>query len=1263
MKVETVTRDTRWFAESERSQPDVSVLLYASAVDLRKLVRCVESVLLQTLAAVQLVVVDDTASGEVAEWLDAVRHRDPRIGVLRRVRAIGIPAVGWIEAFGHARAPWIVIAQADDEFYENALESLLACTRADPFAIPFGYVEAADVGERHDGATGASVAGGGLSMAVLRTRNFVARHAVQIPRKAIETIGFVDPHVLLTHTAEWDFWRRLSERFELKAVDVAVGLTRAVQSVPIGDGWALEEWMRTPRNDNLLPDRVSCYDLTAPNPGHGSMTRDVCADLALRMARDDFDVQASATAADGYIVVVTAVYDASVALYFDMLPWPWHTRIRVVIHGLNPDLSVLARASVMVVSRAIRHYRAWLDAARDIGVPAYYFLDDNMPVLVESGEARIGGEDFGQDALRKDLRQFEGVLLSSRLLIDYFRERELHQRLLYFPVVCANLESMRAQLTAERHVWDEGELVFAFIGGLHRASAVWNVILPALIKIAAEGQRIHFVAPGTGSDADVLDNLPATMRVTLLPWDPGYVFALRRFATLAPDYILLAPGKTANNRYKTQHPLLTAALVNAVAVLPRTEPYNEIEDGSVALIVDQPFDCDGWYAALRRIVDARVDCAAIKQRNDEFCRRAFSGDANVSALTEIALAAQGVPSWPLQFRRFDALMQSTAMSGRGDDGQTGAWARGLEELHALRHMRRYSWRHRLLARPSDLWEYCSPAFWALKRDTAKYGWRRRGGTLEFSDSLHIVPHRDYDISLPTGMLGGVAFAFATDGPHAGKATVDLISPTGQRVAQAERDLARADLTQPLRFVFDPVEIIGDAIWRIRVRCRSSTPVYLYEIVNRRGLGMFYGRPSPFMEVLSPDTSSRQSRRQSIGDDNPGSELVNVKFIVEGDIPTNQIIERLIVEALGERGQVTKLLLPQFTPEAVEEGGLVILSRTASPASLPMLDWMRMRGMPFVYYIDDNFWELKGDTPIAQFYQSEPVRRTLDRSIREARHVVVNAPRLGEYIRNRYPSARITQLNAPFDFSLIDGLPTPIRPVGEVRVGFAGSITRADDFIEILPALKRVLESFAHVTLFFFGYCPPDLIGMKRVTFVPHVASYAEFIRMKASYGLDIGLAPMADLAANLYKTNNKYREYGAMRIAGIYTDTSPYQESVTDGVTGMLVEHSADEWYRALEKLITDTALRERIADAAYADIRTHYAQDIVAEQWREFLLQIAREAPAVDAWTRTGRAGIAYIRAQRWIGHTRIRALVLGARARAKIARAAKRLQHKRIR
>ncbi|MFM0629599.1 glycosyltransferase [Paraburkholderia xenovorans] len=1251
MKAETVIRDTQWFAESDATTPDVSVLLYVGKRDVLKLARAIESVLAQSLSAVQLIVVDDTCDEQVSRWLDSAQKRSPRVGVLRHVHGVGVPAVGWIEAIRHARAPWIVLARESDCFNPSALGELLFEAQRDPAAICFGQVE---VVERDESGTTQFVGQrvqGGRSTVELRVSNFIARNAVLIPRHAIDAVGFVDPHVLMVGSAEWDLWRRMSECFEMRPLDLSVGVCEVEdlreEAVDI-DLWATEEWMRTPRNCRLTLQCVGDYDIDAPNPAHGAATREVCVDLAsrrlgARVPQPVTPVDARADI-DGYVLVVNVQYDASTALYFDMLPSPLAQRIRVISNTSNPPLEALARATAVIVSRAVRSYQAWIDSAHLLAVPIFYFLDDNMPLLAETGEAVISGEDFRPEPLRESLRQFDGVLLSSRPLIEYFRQHDLHPRLLHFPVVCATQDEIRSRFVALRQRESADEIVFAFMGGLHRSKAVWELILPALARIASEGQRVHFIAPGMKSDSKLLEALPPSVRVTLLPWDHGYIFALRRFARLSPAYLLLAPSNTPNNPYKTLHPLLTAHLVDAVAVLPTIDPYVDIEDNSVALMVDHPFDRDGWYRVLRRIVDAQVDAAGVKARNGDFCAREFSGEVNVRVLREVIATSGGMPSWPLQFRRLRALSALRSQKGEVQhQGNHESWLRSAGELYALRHMLRYSWRHRVLARPSDLWDHCNPAFQALQRDVMNYGWRRPGSTLEFSDSLHALVAREYDVTLPTGTLGGLAFAFAVDGPRNGAVVVvELLSSSGQALGRATRDLNRVDLNQPVRFTFGQVTVPQDGRCRIRLRSRAAVPVYVYELINRRRFGMLYAAPTPFMELLPAGTRAAPPQTAALASHSANAApLLDVKLVIEGDIPTNQIIERLLVEAVGTRGSVQKLLLSEFTPGTLFDGGIVILSRTASPASLPMIEWMNTHRVPFAYYVDDNFWELMGDGPLAQFYQSAPVRHTLDLSITDARAVIVNAPRLGQYIKDRYPKASIALLNAPFDFSLVEESRPTAKTADEVRIGFAGSITRADDFVEILPALTRLRDKYRNVTLTFFGYCPPELIGSERVTYVRHVADYSEFIKLKASHQLDIGLAPMAASAANLYKTNNKYREYGALKIAGIYTNTSPYTECVVDGETGLLATHSVDAWYDALERLVVDRELRARIAAAAYADVKTNYAQTVVAEQWRRFLEDFARDHSTSDPCETATPSTIARIRARRWLAQTRIRVLV----------------------
>ncbi|SOZ98490.1 hypothetical protein CBM2626_A190015 [Cupriavidus taiwanensis] len=332
-----------------------------------------------------------------------------------------------------------------------------------------------------------------------------------------------------------------------------------------------------------------------------------------------------------------------------------------------------------------------------------------------------------------------------------------------------------------------------------------------------------------------------------------------------------------------------------------------------------------------------------------------------------------------------------------------------------------------------------------------------------------------------------------------------------------------------------------------------------------------------------------------------------------------------------------MLVHEFLPSRLAGNALPLLIRVGDPGSSQMLKWMIRRGIPFLYYVDDNFWELKGDSPLAQYYQAPEVRATLELVVRNAHTVIVNSPMLGAYLRENF-GANVSVLHAPFDFSILGEQNSRISHPGEVRIGFAGSVTRGRDFIEIIPALERILADFSEVSLFFFGYCPPALRGVNRVHFFAHVDSYEDFIRLKNESGLDIGLAPMANTTSNLYKTNNKYREYGALHVAGIYSDSSPYRESVRNGENGLLVPMHADKWYEAIALLVRDPQLRQRLADGAYKDVLENYAQRVVATQWREMLLRFAFESPKPVLSPGAIAVDTVVIRIGGWIAKTRLR-------------------------
>ncbi len=119
--------------------------------------------------------------------------------------------------------------------------------------------------------------------------------------------------------------------------------------------------------------------------------------------------------------------------------------------------------------------------------------------------------------------------------------------------------------------------------------------------------------------------------------------------------------------------------------------------------------------------------------------------------------------------------------------------------------------------------------------------------------------------------------------------------------------------------------------------------------------------------------------------------------------------------------------------------------------------------------------------------------------------------------------------------------------------------------------------------------------MELVTLLP---DYERFLREFYLQGFDIGLAPLPDTLFHRSKNNTKFRDYGACRVAGVYSDVDIYSCCVKDGQTGILVPNTTDGWFRGISKLIDDQALTKRIQDEAYASVYAEYRQELVEEEW-----------------------------------------------------------------
>lgn len=312
--------------------------------------------------------------------------------------------------------------------------------------------------------------------------------------------------------------------------------------------------------------------------------------------------------------------------------------------------------------------------------------------------------------------------------------------------------------------------------------------------------------------------------------------------------------------------------------------------------------------------------------------------------------------------------------------------------------------------------------------------------------------------------------------------------------------------------------------------------------------------------------------------------------------------------LVEEGAIDLDLTAHFATRRrqIEGADVLVMSHTIDPAHAWILDCARQSGTPLVYDIDENLLEPPDDVPGLQFHRAPGRQAAVRQALAQAAVVRTYAPALQRYLRAY--NANVVRTEGPIDWRLVPA-DAPPRRSDRVRIVYATSRQGQDTIgAMIVDPLRKMLDAHAHVDVTIWGPRFAALDGHPRVEHRAFIREYDRYFGEFARAGFDIGLAPMPGDAFYQSKTATKFREYAACRIAGIYADVEIYRDCVTDGETGLVVNHSGgpcppvalrdEAWIAAMERLIRDAPLRARIRAQAERAARERYSAERISRDW-----------------------------------------------------------------
>ncbi len=166
--------------------------------------------------------------------------------------------------------------------------------------------------------------------------------------------------------------------------------------------------------------------------------------------------------------------------------------------------------------------------------------------------------------------------------------------------------------------------------------------------------------------------------------------------------------------------------------------------------------------------------------------------------------------------------------------------------------------------------------------------------------------------------------------------------------------------------------------------------------------------------------------------------------------------------------------------------------------------------------------------------------------------------------------------------------------GPVRLGIVGRISRQKRHARLLDALAQLPVNSFHLNI--IGGRDRTLEDQVAVRGLSSHVTWAGFIGDRAAIyaGLDIVVAPAVDEGFGMTVV-----EAGAFGLPVIAARSGAFPELICHGETGLLVEpDNADALARALQRLIGDAALRDRMGRAARAHVAMNFTVEKMADRF-----------------------------------------------------------------
>jgi glycosyltransferase involved in cell wall biosynthesis len=303
------------------------------------------------------------------------------------------------------------------------------------------------------------------------------------------------------------------------------------------------------------------------------------------------------------------------------------------------------------------------------------------------------------------------------------------------------------------------------------------------------------------------------------------------------------------------------------------------------------------------------------------------------------------------------------------------------------------------------------------------------------------------------------------------------------------------------------------------------------------------------------------------------------------------------EILGERARTGEKSLEMARSYAkllrevrdLGEYDAVLVNREAALIGPAVVErWVARRGKPLIYLLDDPLYIRYRSPANGRFaYLKSPAK--VATMCRLSAVVLANSPSHVAFARRH--NANVWEIPSVVDAELYTGwIPRPERRDGRVRIGWSGSASTVGN----LQVIRNPLRTWGErdgVEVLLIGARDFHLPEVHHTGVEWRAESEVDDLRR-----IDVGLVPVAETPWAEHKFYLKLVQYMALGIPPVATPLGSNPVVVEHGETGFLADDE-DEWRDAVERLVADAELRERVGRRAAEVAHERYTLQANAEK------------------------------------------------------------------